>query len=265
MRILALDFDGVLCDSSREVFVVAVDAYALKEPGSPLLQRLTELRDDARDGGKNHLDDSLVQAFADLLPLGNRAEDFGITLRALETGAAIGDQGAYDSFYAKHERVWLEDYHRLFYEARARLRADDLGAWLRLHLPYPGLAETLRRHAADTRLAVATAKDSRSVSLLLEELGMADVFGADLILDKETGVEKTHHLRVLRDRLDADFSEITFVDDKVNHLEQVAGLGVRPVLAGWGFNTQREHTLARRLGYEIALLGTAETGLFKGD
>ncbi len=265
MRILALDFDGVLCDSSREVFVVAVDAYALQEPGSPLLRRLTELRDDAANGGNDHLDDHLVQAFADLLPLGNRAEDFGVTLRALETGVAIVDQEAYDRFYANHERVWLEDYHRLFYEARSRLRADDLSAWLNLHLPYPGLAETLRGHAADTKLAVATAKDSRSVNLLLEELGMADVFGADLIMDKETGVEKTHHLRVLRDRLDADFSDITFVDDKVNHLEQVARLGVRPVLAGWGFNTHREHTLARSLEYEIAFLGTADAVLFKGD
>ena len=265
MRVLALDFDGVLCDSSREVFLVAVDAYALQEPDSPLLRRLTELRDDAADGGNDHLDDPLVQAFAGLLPLGNRAEDFGVALRALETEVSIGDQDAYDSFYACHEQVWLESYHRLFYEARARLRAEDPAAWSRLHLPYPGLADILGRHADDTHLAVVTAKDGRSVHLLLEELEMAEIFGADLILDKETGVEKTHHLQVLRDRLGADFSDITFVDDKVNHLEQVAGLGVRPVLAGWGFNTQREHTLARSLGYEIAFLGTADAVLFKGD
>jgi len=60
-------------------------------------------------------------------------------------------------------------------------------------------------------------------------------------------------------------SAITFVDDKVNHLQRAAGLGVRPVLAGWGFNTVREHSLASSLGFEIAHLSTAEATLFKGD
>ena len=40
MHVLALDFDGVLCESSREVFVVAVETYAAVEPGSALLDTL---------------------------------------------------------------------------------------------------------------------------------------------------------------------------------------------------------------------------------
>jgi len=69
----------------------------------------------------------------------------------------------------------------------------------------------------------------------------------------------------LRNHLGVDFPAITFVDDKVNHLQRAAGLGVRPVLAGWGFNTVREHSLASSLGFEIAHLSTAEATLFKGD
>ena len=264
MHVLALDFDGVLCNSSREVFVVAVDAYCRQEPASPLLDDLRRLRDDTLAGGSGYLDDPVVRSFSDLLPLGNRAEDFGVALHAVESGRTIGDQAGYDEYFATHERDWLESFHHRFYEARRLLRADDLGAWLGLHLPYPSLAETLRKHPPDTELAVATAKDARSVSLLLDELGMADLFGADLILDKETGVEKTHHLRALQDRLDIGFDDITFVDDKVNHLLSVVGLGIRPVLAGWGLNTPREHAVARALGYEIATLDTAGAVLFPG-
>ena len=51
MHILALDFDGVLCDSSREVFVVAVDTYAALEPDSRLLGQLIPLRNHAAGGG----------------------------------------------------------------------------------------------------------------------------------------------------------------------------------------------------------------------
>ena len=39
MRAVAFDFDGVLCDSSREVFVVAVDTYQLLRPDSALAAR----------------------------------------------------------------------------------------------------------------------------------------------------------------------------------------------------------------------------------
>jgi len=265
MHVLALDFDGVLCDSSREVFVVAVDTYAAHEPGSVLLGALKPLRDDAGGGGDEFRSDPLYAGFTDLLPLGNRAEDFGVSLRALETGVAIPDQSAYDDFYRDLDGNWLTSFHRRFYEARSRLRAENLAGWLKLHLPYPGFAETLRRHKGPTEPAVATAKDARSVELLLDELGMADLFEPDLILDKQTGVNKTRHLEILCERTGLDCGAVTFVDDKVNHLVKVSSLGVRPVLAGWGFNTHREHAVAREHGFEVAALETADTVLFKGE
>jgi phosphoglycolate phosphatase-like HAD superfamily hydrolase len=240
MHILALDFDGVICDSSREVFVVAVDTYAAVEPQSVLLDQLIPLRDRAAAGGSEHLGTEIYGRFRDLLPLGNRAEDFGVSLRAIEGDAAIHDQEAYDAFYRGIGQPWLDRYHRHFYECRGR-------------------------HKDRTLPAVATAKDARSVRLLLEELGFDDVFDAELILDKETGVEKTHHLRVLHERTESEFEDITFVDDKVNHLVRVAELGVRPVLAGWGFNTEREHELTHQLGFEVADLESADEVLFKGE
>jgi phosphoglycolate phosphatase-like HAD superfamily hydrolase len=265
MHVLALDFDGVLCDSSREVFVVAVDTFADLEPGSELLEQLARLREDAVAGRSEYRDAPIYGRFRDLLPLGNRAEDFGVSLRAIDEGANIDDQTAYDAFYRALGQPWLDAFHRRFYECRGKLRETDLEGWLRLHFPYPGLAETLRRHKDRTRPAVATAKDARSVQLLLDELGFGGVFDRELILDKETGVEKTHHLRALHERAGTEFTDITFVDDKVNHLVRVAELGVRPVLAGWGFNSGREHELARELGYEVADLSTLDEDLFKGE
>jgi phosphoglycolate phosphatase-like HAD superfamily hydrolase len=265
MHVLALDFDGVLCNSSREVFVVAVDTYADLEPDSALLEELVSLRDDAAGGGERFRESSVYTEFRDLLPLGNRAEDFGVSLRAIETEAAITDQEGYDTFYREIEPDWLHRFHERFYACRSALRDTDLDGWLRLHLPYPGLAPILRRHADLTRPAVTTAKDARSVQLLLDELGLGGIFDRELILDKETGVEKTHHLRALQRRAEVEFGGITFVDDKVNHLLRVAELGVRPVLAGWGFNTPREHGLARERGFEVADLSTADEVLFREE
>jgi phosphoglycolate phosphatase-like HAD superfamily hydrolase len=59
-----------------------------------------------------------------------------------------------------------------------------------------------------------------------------------------------------------DFAEITFVDDKVNHLDAVAPLGVRCALAAWGYNGPREHRLAQGRGHLVCHLEDLETQLF---
>lgn len=265
MHVLALDFDGVLCDSSREVFVVAVDAFAAREPGAVLLPGLRDLRDRVLSGDGGFRNDPLYERFADMLPLGNRAEDFGVAMWALDRGLAVTDQAAYDAVHESLDEQWRDAYHQSFYAARTALRTADTEAWLRLHRPYPGLAEVLKRHLGRTRPAVATAKDARSVRLLLDALGLAGVFEPELILDKETGVDKTQHLSAISERTGIPYGRITFVDDKVNHLQKTVGLGVRPVLAGWGLNTPREHALARALGFEVATLGDADHILFLGE
>jgi phosphoglycolate phosphatase-like HAD superfamily hydrolase len=111
--------------------------------------------------------------------------------------------------------------------------------------------------------AILTAKDGASVARLLASYGVAELVQGR-VLDKETGVHKTHHLTALIGRLGVEPETITFVDDKVNHLERVAHLGVRCVLAGWGFNGPREHARAASLGFEVASLDSAETILLGG-
>ncbi|RLE21101.1 MAG: hypothetical protein DRJ65_16785, partial [Acidobacteria bacterium] len=140
----------------------------------------------------------------------------------------------------------------------------DPKRWLSLHTTYPAFIEVLERHQHSTTLAVATAKDADSVRLLLTHFGIDRLFRDELILDKETGIVKTAHLKNLADRVGCELDRITFVDDKHNHLQATASLGVRGVLAGWGHNTTREHEAAREAGFAVATLETAEAVLF-GD
>ena len=55
---------------------------------------------------------------------------------------------------------------------------------------------------------------------------------------------------------------MTFVDDKLNHLEAVAPLGVRCALAAWGYNGPREQDAARRSGFLVCDLDDVEGKLF---
>lgn len=265
LRILALDFDGVISDSAPECFRVALETYVQMVPATALRRSFEEI-DGGNGGGRGErahiVRQALYQSFVSLMPLGNRAEDFGVALAALDTGNSLPDQDAYDTFRDERGTDFLTDYHRKFYGNREALRARDEPRWQQLMGPYEPFVELLRRRGQERELALATAKDRASVDRLLGRYGLADLFDEDCILDKEVGVTKRLHLEALSRRRSSQYREITFVDDKVNHLDSVASLGVRCVLATWGYNGPRERKLARDRGYLLCGLDDAERQLF---
>jgi phosphoglycolate phosphatase-like HAD superfamily hydrolase len=249
---LALDFDGVLVDSMPEVFAVAVGAFAALNPGCRLAERppAPDLRND------------VFRRFCDLVPLGNGAADFGVSLLAIEQGRTIADQAAYDTFFQAQPLEWRRAFHRTFYEKREVLRRRDFGAWLRLHSPYEPFLTLLRRRAARGRTAIATAKDGASVAALLDHFGVAELFDPELIVDNSAGPDKTIHLKRILARMGTAPHRLVFVDDKVNHLLCAASMGITPVLAAWGYNTRRERRAARAAGFAVVTQATAADVLF---
>jgi phosphoglycolate phosphatase-like HAD superfamily hydrolase len=207
-------------------------------------------------------EDSLYASFLELMPLGNRAEDFAISLCALESNRQLANQNAYDAFRAELDEDWLRDFHLRFYENRSALSLRDPAGWRRLMSPYPPFLEILQRRAGDALLAIVTAKDAKTVEALMLDYGIAALFSGDRVLDKETGVHKDAHLRQLREALGVAYDEMLFVDDKLNHLDRAAELGIGCALASWGYNGERELALARQRGYRICTLENAEAQLF---
>jgi len=254
MKVLALDFDGVLSDSAREAFAVALRTFAELRPGSRLAR--------VAEGPEAEADPALFQAFVGLMPLGNRGDDYAVALAAMEAGVEIRDQADYGAWYASQEVPFLRAFHARFYEVRSAWARRDPEGWLRLLPPFAPIFEVLRRRAGEAAYAIATAKDHASVARLLAAYGAADLFDPRLVLDKEAGVSKVAHLTRLSRGLGLPFQEITFVDDKVNHLQEAARLGVRCALAAWGYNGPRERAEAREAGFLVCTLGDAESLLF---
>jgi phosphoglycolate phosphatase-like HAD superfamily hydrolase len=262
VRVLALDFDGVIADSAPEAFAVALRSFAALRPTSPLAPHAARLEAVAAPGCEALRAHPLFAPFLEHMPLGNRAEDYAVILLALEQGRALPDQTAYDGFRDAQDPAWLRDFHERFYAVREALAERDPAGWRALLPPYPELLPVLRRRAGDAALAIATAKDARSVHALLSCYGIADLFAPERVLDKQTGVTKNAHLEVLRARTGVAFREITFVDDKVNHLDRAAPLGVRCALACWGYNGARERQQAARRGYLVCRLEDVEQKLY---
>jgi phosphoglycolate phosphatase-like HAD superfamily hydrolase len=253
MRALALDFDGVISDSAPEAFVVALRTLVELRPGSPLAAAAAEPSDHP----------GVYRQFLALMPLGNRAEDYAVALEAIASAVPIESQDDYDRLFAAQDPELLERFHRRFYEVRRAWAERDPGSWREAMAPYPGFLELLRRRAGDAELAIATAKDRATVRALLEAYGVDDLFPEEKVLDKEAGRSKRAHLEQLSLRLGLPLPDLTFVDDKVNHLQSVAPLGVRCALATWGYNGPRERDLARRQGFLVLGLSDAEHQLFR--
>lgn len=250
MRLLALDFDGVISDSAPEAFVVALRTFAEAYPEHAFPLPASES------------DASLYGRFMDLMPLGNRAEDYGVILAALATDKVLVDQRDYDAFYRSLDAERLRAFHKRFYRVRRAWSEADPQSWRDRIQPYPTICEFLHRRAGDVRFAVATAKDRHSVHRLLDAYGLGALFPEGYVVDKDTGVSKRAHILQLAEREGCEVSEVTFIDDKVNHLQDVAGIGARCLLAGWGYNGEREAEVARAGRFPVCSLNTLEAELF---
>lgn len=265
MQLLALDFDGVISDSAPEAFVVALRTWCASHPATALRRTAALLIDEARTPTEAEVSDCpLYPPFLEMMPLGNRAEDYAVELHALEAGAAVRDQADYDAFKSGIDAAALREFHRSFYRVRTALSDGDPPGWLALMSAYTGVPELLRSRAGSCVLAIATSKDRRSVRRLLTAYGIDDLFPESCVLDKEAGVRKREHLEQLGRAFGLEPPQMTFVDDKVNHLDDVAGLGVVCGLAAWGYNGPRETAQARERGYAVLLLESLEQQLFGG-
>jgi phosphoglycolate phosphatase-like HAD superfamily hydrolase len=262
LRLLALDFDGVISDSAPESFAVALLTYTQMIKCSRFDDRRAALESGSLPTPNRLVEDPLYTSFIGLMPLGNRAEDFAISLAALEASRPVADQADYDAFRSELDEDWLRKFHRRFYENRAALSRRDPTGWRRMMGPYPPFLEILHRRAGDALLAIATSKDAETVDALMRDYGIEALFPRERVLDKETGVHKDAHLQQLHETVGVAYDEMVFVDDKVNHLDRVAGLGVRCALAAWGYNGEREVELARQRGYRVCTLENAEEQLF---
>ncbi len=255
--VLALDFDGVLCDGRPEYFESARRTYAAAWPGP----RAPEPA-------------GVAARFAALRPLIESGWEMPVLYHVLAAGvpdAALPDRGA-----------WLATAHRVLGEAgvdagtlggalntvRDEWFARDPAGWLAHHAFYPGVASRVESLlAGSTRVVVVTTKAERFVRALLAAqrpaLARLPIIGRE----PARAVPKADSLRrlVAAHALPAGGAGLWFVEDMLETLETVRRTpdldGARLFLAAWGYNTLEDRAAAA-LRSRMAVLSLAG---FTGD
>ncbi len=252
--ILIFDFDGVLCNSIHDSLFTALQSYCDIVPHNALPWVKDTKRDQVFQFEKENPE--FFDQFTDLMPLGNFAQDYFVFLRLLETNAvkSIRSQRDFDDFKKSLPKEQLLLYDKIFYRNRVRMQNENPDEWVRLLPSFKGLQESIPGLSQRFLLAIATSKDYQSIHLLLNHWDLAKYFSRKNILDKDFAESKRDHLVKFQEEHGIPFGHMHFIDDKISHLFDVQDLGVQAYLALWGFNTAREHDLAKKSGFHLLSL-----------
>lgn len=227
--ILALDFDGVICDGLIEYFQTAWRTYcqiwkpAKTVPDSDLASSFYRVRPAIETGWEMPL---LIRALLTGITAEQILLDWPNIVPQLmtENGLKAASVGAMLDGLRDH---WI---------------AEDLAGWLSLHRFYPGVAESLQKlQGRGVKIAIVTTKEGRFVRELLQLAGVT--MPSELIFGKEYNKPKHQILREFMTAAGKN-STIWFVEDRLKTLlsvKQQPDLSeVRLFLADWGYNTLAE-------------------------
>ncbi len=218
--LLALDFDGVICDSLDECLVSAVNARRRLQGEPGLLQT------------PDDIDGDLVRRFRRHRHVVRGAGEYETLLHWLETR---GDAPTTTAFSAavRQRPDEVAAFQPVFFAARAALRDRDAGAWTALHRRYLQATAGWDALRATHEIHVVTTKDLTSVRHFNAawRLELDD----DRLHTCERSADKATAVRRLAARRGAAPGDVTFVDDHPLHLEDVAATGARCLWASWGY------------------------------
>jgi len=237
--ILALDFDGVLCDGMHEYFEASRRTYRRvwpneSAPGEDLFPAFRALRPVIMSGWEMPL---LLRAIV-------RGSDQSLIVRSWE---AVRDR------LVRAETLPSADLVRALQhtldDVRREWITNDRDDWLSQNVPYCRLDELRRVVSEPERALVVTTKEGEFARLILDawNVRLAGIQG------KEAGIHKCENLRALI----TDFASargrrpgLWFVEDRLETLQHVTThpdlADVQLFLATWGYNTPEVRAAAGR-------------------
>lgn len=248
-QILALDFDGVVCDSALELAHSAWKAGAAIWPhwkDKPLSNELANRFKDVRPALETGYQ---AIPFLRLLEEGEKEEQIrtaGNELIDKQMKISGHDRGELKKLLSTARNAWIE---------------SDFSDWLGVHEFYPGIIEAIKEEIQrDTTVYIITTKQESFTQRLLESQGLQiphdRIYGLDS-LEKLSG--KPGVLEILIHTHPE--ASIAFVEDRLETLQTVIShpnlQQVHTYLVDWGYNTAKIRETAMQMS-RIEVIGLSE-------
>ena len=227
-RLMALDFDGVICNGLREYFQTSWRVYS----------QLWAVPHCVPSG-------KLAETFYRLRPVVETGWEMPLVLHALESGLSeadiLRDWSNLATGLLQKSNMDAKSIGAMVDRTRDQWIVEDFADWLSYQTFYPGMIEFLK---SCDRFVIISTKEGRFIRALLQpcDIELQD----DQLYGKERQQPKHEILRALK----PDYSHITFIEDRYKTLQTVAkqpDLGdIDLLLADWGYNLESEREAARK-------------------
>ncbi len=224
-KVIAFDFDGVICDGLAEYFHSSAIAY----------QQVTQTK------LEQQVLESIRPSFYELRPVIETGWEMVALIWILLQGQdpesiwqdwqGVLKQGLLNWGVTQEELVNALD------TVRDRQITHELAHWLSLHRFYDGMSDCLRALLASPSVEtyIITTKEARFAYQLLQQQNID--FPRDNIFGKETKQPKSETLKALLPRHEAKF---WFIEDRLKTLGKVQQkaelINIKLFLATWGYN-----------------------------
>ncbi len=237
-KVIALDFDGIISDTENECYIICIPAF----------RRMGEVIDD---------NPYVRSEFRKARPYVKHADCYYTVLKILQDPKASFDTISFSEFakIRNKNKERGKEFHKLFYEERAKLQ-QNMNEWLKLNPSYSSIPKIIKNLMNMFHIVIVSAKDKKATKLLLESYGLH--IGDENILAKEFSMDKRDQMRFISDKFHVAFDKIIFVEDNLEQLLTVKELGVKLILASWGYNTEEQKKETKKLGISVATIENFE-------
>lgn len=246
MKILALDFDGVIVDSVLDSLFVGHNTYLrlygreVKKNFGGELFTFENWEKIKRNYQKE------IKYYRTLRPYIRGATDYGLIQKLMEEKKVIESQEKFDN-YRNSTDFDFEDYEKEFYKERERLQNIDYRAWFNLEPSYPKIIQGMKKLLEEEiKIVIATSNRRKAIMKSFTPEYFGFTIDPKDILDKRFGEDKSEQMRHIVKFYKVNFEDIYFVDDQVSHLIQTRPLGIKVMLAGWSYATEAQKEEARK-------------------
>jgi len=224
-KVIALDFDGLICDGLDECILVTWNGHYGKDLSA------------FSDRGLASIPVESVERFKHCRNFAKHLGHFIVPL--IDSTTAIISQNDFQAIYAAIAPEVVDQFTKKVTEYRHWSRQEKSAEWLRYHSLYPGMEGFLSQNTLP--IYIVTAKDSKSVREILSSAGIkfdeSRIFGEQNV--KIEALRQITHLEGIPPHC------LHFFDDNILNVVEAQKAGYSAYWATWGYNAPDHFHIAK--------------------
>ena len=235
-KLIAIDFDGVLCDSINECLITSYNAYHI------INKEIYKL---------NKISNESIEYFHKHRALAVKARDFYFLWDALYNikSELLSYPLKSDKRINSHT---LDYFNKIFYEERTSWMQTDNSNWLMHTKLFSEIAQFPRNIFNKNNIIILSSKDGDSIKNIFKQEGF--IINNDNIYGAESFTDKLSVLEEYQAKYNIDPKQMYFLDDNIDNLLSVLKMDINLFIAEWGYVNKDQLPLVKKNNINILKL-----------